>query len=353
VFPPFPFKKIYDEKDPTNELLYMLVPDGNTREISDDDIRAMLGIVAKSYNGSFKSVDSDWNDILKSWQTSTAMRQFFPHENDTYVDGGSIDNTPSNSAVDATREWLESNNVAKRDAVLELYVIFLEKEPRISSDQASQPLLYEVVQRTLSIQSAAVKTSDAVVVNTINTFGQRGDDLARALLAVIEGLEKSPTPLDHSQIENLEECIKQMAPRSAYTFRQNGDDPQNILQTMKAWVEDMLATRLPLHVDEIKIYPDDMTLSTLQFTERLGYKQENAIDMITMGCYNTLETTRSRLTEMNEKRSWEMDDQDRISLRLVNKWMVDETGSRRGWACMRTKCVFHQKYCIHGLNPKM
>ncbi len=311
-----------------------------------------MGVVAKSYNGAFTSVDSDWNDILKSWQASKPMRQFFPHERDTYVDGGSIDNTPSNSAVDATREWLESNNIPRRDAVLELYVIFLDKEPRISADQASQPLLYEVVQRTLAIQSAAVKTSDAVVVKTINTFGQRGDDLARALLAVLAGLEKSPTPLDQSQLEDLEECIKQMAPGSSYTYRRNGDDPHSILGSMRAWAEDMLATRLPLHVDEVKIYPDDMILSTLQFTERLGYKQENAIRMITMGCYNTLETIRKRLTEMNEKRPWEMDEQDGISFALVNKWMGDEKGSDRGWACLRTECVFHQKHCAHGQLQK-
>jgi len=352
VFPPFPFRKIYEERDPQNELLYKLISDETTRDVSEEDVRELLGVVSKSYNGSFKGVASDWNDILKSWQASESMRQFFPHKNDTYVDGGSIDNTPSNSAVDATREWLESNNIPKRDAVLELYVIFLDKEPHISSDQASHPLLYEVVQRTLTIQSAAVKTSDAVVVKTINTFGERGDELARALLALLEGLEKSPTPLDHSQLENLEDCIKQMAPRSSYTYRRSGDDSQSILQSMKAWAEDTLATRLPLHVEEVKIYPDDMTLSTLQFTERLGYKQENAVDMITMGCYNTLETIRERLTEMHEKRPWEMDEQDRISFALVKKWMLDEKGSKRGWACTRTNCVFHQKHCAHGLKQK-
>jgi predicted acylesterase/phospholipase RssA len=352
VFPPFPFTKIYDEKDPENALLYQMISNGNTQEVSGEDVQRILSVVAKSYNGSYKEADSDWNEILNNWQASTPMREFFPHRNDTYVDGGSIDNTPSNSAVDATREWLEGSKVPRRDAVLELYVIFLEKEPRISSDQASQPLLYEVVQRTLAIQSAAVKSSDAVVVNTINTFGQRGDELARALLAVLDGLEKSPTPLAPGQLENLEACIKQMAPGSSYRYQRSGDDPQSVLASMKAWTEDMLATRLPLHVDEVKIYPDDMTLSTLQFTERLGYKQENAIGMITMGCYNTLETIGKRLKRLNETSPSQMDDQDRLSLALINKWMRDETGSSRGWACMRTECVFHQNHCIHGLDPK-
>jgi hypothetical protein len=113
---------------------------------------------------------------------------------------------------------------------------------------------------------------------------------------------------------------------------------------MKAWAEDMLTTRLPLQVDEVKIYPDDMTLSTLQFTERFGYKQENAIDMITMGCYNTLDTIHKRLTEMDE--------QSRISFALVKNWIADEKGSKRSWACARTDCVFHQEHWAHGLKRK-
>jgi hypothetical protein len=121
---------------------------------------------------------------------------------------------------------------------------------------------------------------------------------------------------------------------------------------MKAWAEDMLATRLPLHVDEVKIYPDDMTLSTLQCTVRLGYKQENATDMITMGCYKPLDMIHKRLAEMNEKRPWDIDEQDRFSFALVKKRIVDAKGSKRSWACARTDCVFHQEHRAHGLKLK-
>jgi hypothetical protein len=210
--------------------------------------------------------------------------------------------------------------------------------------------LYEVVQRTLAIQSAAVKTSDAVVVDTINKFGKRGDELARSLLAVLEGLEKSQIALDNSQLAELESCINDLSPQIFYG--PGGTKKKVTLALLKSWAKDMLATKLPLQVDEIKIYPDDMTLSTLQFTERLGYKQKNAIDMIAMGCYNTLTTIRNRLDELEKERPWEMDEQDKISLELVHKWTSDEQGSERGWACMRTDCVFHPRHCAHGLKAK-
>ena len=51
---------------------------------------------------------NDWAKLVEQWQGSESMRDFFPYPDDTYVDGGSIDNTPSNSAVDATREWIEA-----------------------------------------------------------------------------------------------------------------------------------------------------------------------------------------------------------------------------------------------------
>jgi hypothetical protein len=305
--------------------------------------------------------------LLDRWQASAPAREFFPFPNDTYVDGGAIDNTPSNSAVDATREWIENQEgkIRKRDVLLELYVIFLEKEPRLEKEKAADPLLYEVVQRTLAIQSAAVKTSDAVVVDTINTFGDRGDDLARTLLAVIDGLEKSSIVLDKTQLETLEDCIRDEAPSSFLYSYQNAKSQKGTLEFMKGWAEDMLASKLPLQVDEVKIYPEDMTLSTLQFTERLGYKQKNAIDMITMGCYNTLSTIKERLETQQKldsleeakprvegRRQLRMDDQDKKSLALVNKWMSFKEGSTQDWVCMHEECVFHSKHCAHGLLAK-
>jgi hypothetical protein len=343
VFAPFPFRDIYPEKDPENHLLYQL--------LSEDQLMAAAGVqdvMKRAYFEAFgEEAESDaWSELVESWQKSKSMRGFFPYPYDTYVDGGSIDNTPSNSAVDATREWIEAEGKSKRDVVLELYVIFLEQEPRIPADKARDPLLYEVVQRTLAIQSAAVKTSDAVVVNTINKYGDRAEDLARSLLAVLDGLDQARPDLSQEQLEKLESCIRDTAPRSA--VRSQGRSGKSTLETLRAWAEDMLADKLPLHVDEVKIYPEKMSLSTLQFTERLGYSQKNAIGMITMGCFNTLTTIRSRLENMKE---WERDTQDELTLSLARKWMTGEKGPDQDWSCTRESCAFY-KHCAHGLMMK-
>ena len=366
VFAPFPFREIYPPEYKENQLLYQLLSTdravaGNT-EAFITAYRANLDDKALSGNP-----EEDGMKLLERWQASAPVREFFPFADDTYVDGGSIDNTPSNSAVDATREWIDNQkgNVLKRDVVLELYVIFLEKEPRLEKEKAAEPLLYEVVQRTLAIQSAAVKTSDAVVVDTINNFGDRGDELARTLLAVIEGLERSGVILDQSQLAVLEDCIRDAAPGSFLSSYQEDSEQKGTLQFMKDWAKGMLSSRLPLQVDEVKIYPEDMTLSTLQFTERLGYRQKNAIDMITMGCYNTLETIKKRLDGLKEFddreetdprvkgiRQKKMDDQDKRALDLVNKWMAFKKGPATEWICMREECVFHQAHCAHGLKAR-
>lgn len=367
VFAPFPFREIYPSEFKENQLLYQLLS-------ADQSIAGNAEAIITAYranlddNTSSNNPDEEGRKLLDSWQASASVREFFPYPDDTYVDGGSIDNTPSNSAVDATRDWIDSQagNVRKRDVVLELYVIFLEKEPRLEKEKAADPLLYEVVQRTLAIQSAAVKTSDAVVVDTINNFGDRGEDLARTLLAVIDGLEKSSVVLDQTQLQALEDCIRDEAPISFLYSYNKAKDRKGTLKFMRDWAEDMLASKLPLQVDEVKIYPDEMTLSTLQFTERLGYKQKNAIDMITMGCYNTLTTIRQRLETLQKmdkaeeakprvvgRSQQQMDEQDKKSLALVNKWMSFKEGSETEWVCKREDCVFHQEHCAHGLKARI
>ncbi len=197
VFAPFPFREIYPPAYKENQLLYQLL--SNEKSVPGD-LEAVKDAYRLNLDGKILSndLDDDCKELTDRWQAAAPVREFFPFPDDTYVDGGAIDNTPSNSAVDATREWIENQErrVFKRDVVLELFVIFLEKEPRLEKEDARDPLVYEVVQRTLAIQSAAVKTSDAVVVDTINNFGDRGDELARSLLAVIEGLEKSSIVMD-------------------------------------------------------------------------------------------------------------------------------------------------------------
>jgi hypothetical protein len=87
--------------------------------------------------------------------------------------------------------------------------------------------------------------------------------------------------------------------------------------------------------------------------------------MITMGCYNTLTTIKQRLETLQKldeaeetkprvagKRQLRMDEQDKKSLTLVNKWMSFKEGLDAEWVCMREDCVFHQQHCAHGLRAK-
>jgi len=360
VFAPFPFQEIYPQGHPENRLLYKLLEKDDW--LSNPDVQQALKKAYFAVHGP-QAREAEWQRLLGRWQKSAAIRQFFPYPTDTYVDGGAIDNTPSNSIVDATRERLEAEGTPKRDAVLEMYVIFLETEPRISRENAQDPLLYEVVQRTLAIQSAAVKASDAVVVDTINSYGERGEQLARSLLAVLDELESVKRGIDPALYKKLEAAIRDEAARQEISGYR-GSTSSGVLKRMRKWGEDMLASRLPLHVEEIKIYPDRMTLSTLQFTERLGYRKENAIEMITMGCYNTLWSMRNHLENLAPD---ECDELDEIPLRLSRRWMGIEAWPRAGeqgmdaqdvqakladlrdsWQCTRVECLFHAEYCAHG-----
>jgi hypothetical protein len=94
----------------------------------------------------------------------------------------------------------------------------------------------------------------------------------------------------------------------------------------------------------------------LQFTERLGYRKDNAISMLMMGCYNTLWALRGHL----EAQKKDLDALDQQVLTLAKKWMGIDTwpaGSseqealRQTWRCQRTACVFHAHHCPHGARP--
>lgn len=351
VFAPFPFRDIYPQEIPENQLLYRLLKDWvNDPQLQD----SLKQAYQKAYSESYR--EADWQELLRRWQGSETLRDFFPYETDTYVDGGAIDNTPSNSAIDATREWIDRHSAGKRDVTLDLYVIYLEAEPKISRDEAQDPLLTEVVQRTLAVQSAAVKTEDAVVVKTINTFGSQAEALARTLLALLEALKDAGGEISQAQRRALEETVRQIASRQDLRGYL-GEDSRDILERMEAWARQTLQERLPLHVEEIKIYPERMPLSTLAFTERLGYRQEYAIEMLTMGCANTLWALRRHLEAQGARR----DRQDELTLRLAKKWMGFDTWLpkdkqdraqleklEKEWRCTRQECVFHAGQCARG-----
>jgi len=271
------------------------------------------------------------------------------------VDGGAIDNTPSNSAIDATREWLEKTGASRQDVVLDLYVVFLHAEPRVEPSKVRDPALHQVVQRTMEIQGAAKQSSAAVVVDTINTFGRRGENLAGSLLALLDSYREALDSLDPEQQRALLDRLRAEVNRRGVRGYQ-GQSGEGILDRMAGWTEEILSDQLPLQVKAVKIYPEEMPLSTLQLSGRLGYRQDNALAMLTMGCYNTLWAIRGHL----EAQKSDLDDQDQRGLALARKWMgvdtwpSDAAGKedlRKTWRCQRTACVYHPHHCPHGATP--
>jgi hypothetical protein len=343
VFSPFQLKDIYPPKDAENGPLYQMASNG----LADPGLQE--GLIAARSIASLGVAAQDWQASVERWGQSN-LGSLFPRTGDIYVDGGSIDNTPTNSAVDYVREWIDQNDLSRRAVELELFVIYLDKEPEIVEEEIGQPDAVKVVQRTLAIQGAGKASSDANTVDTINTFGKRGEGLGLALSALLAGLRAQPD-LGPGQKQALEESLYQKAQQLGLSGFL-GDGPAGILERLESWAQKTVSTGLPLHVEMVKIYPDEMPMDTLQFTERLGYKKENAIQMLTHGCFDTLWSLRDRLESETDR-----DERDRQVLALARKWMGgvewpaapdQRIKMRSAWACQRTACVYHARYCPHG-----
>lgn len=340
VFAPYPIGEIYALDDADNLLLNKLL----TNWLEDADVEAMMSEAYKEVHGDGPDHEQKWSEEYTSWRDSENMRDYFPYIADTYVDGGAIDNTPSNSAIDAIREWADREGKSKREMVLDLFVILLHPEPRLGEDETKDPNMFQIVTRTLGIQGAAKLSSDAVVVDTINHFGGRAEELAETLQVVLDSL-------DEATQKEIGDKILALGKERNLTrkWKLSGEEP---VQGIAEWTAEMLSTRLPLHVDEVKIYPEEMPLSTLQFTERLGYRQDNAINMLTMGCYNTLWALRVHLEAQKD-----LDEHEQAVLALAQKWMGIDNWPKeksaqdqfsRSWSCQRTSCVYHAHHCPRG-----
>jgi predicted acylesterase/phospholipase RssA len=351
VFAPYPIDALYPAGDPENHLLKQLLAGW----LEDPGVEKSLQQAFHRLNP--PEGGKAWDAHYKQWRDPQAVGAFFPKAGDSYVDGGTIDNTPTSSAVDYVREWIEDQQLSKRDVVLDLLTIFLEPEPRVEPDKARDPAIFEVVSRTLAIQAAAKKTSDASTVGTVNTFGARGEQLGRVLQVLLESYRealKSLAPAERRRaLAELQEKVRALFIRE---LSLNSDDPEGkkILERVEDWCSEVIATALPLHVNIIKIFPEKMPMDTLQFTERLGYKKENAIEMLTMGCYDTLISLRRQFEGRSDR---DLDERDRQVLALTRKWMgaaawpSDEAEQERAlkeWRCQRTACVYHSEFCIHG-----
>jgi len=351
VFAPYHVEALYPDTEGENGFLARLLANW----LEDPEVEKQ---VRQAYlTGSQNATEEKFAKDFAVWQNKAEIGDYFPQLGDTYVDGGAIDNTPTSSAVDYVREQIEQKGESKREVVLDLMVVFLDAEPRLDQERAKDPGLFEVVMRTLAIQGAAKKTSDANIVGTINAFGQHGEQLGRVLQVLLESYRETLGNLDPEKAREAREALRErmhslLIHDLSGKLEQAGMD--NVLDQIDGWCEKMLAGSLPLHVNVIKIYPEVMPVDTLQFTERLGYRKDNAIRLITMGCGDTLAALRRHLEEQAQEN---LDDQDRKVLTLVQKWMGDlawpgekEQQNRflKEWRCARTQCIFHTRFCSHG-----
>jgi hypothetical protein len=350
VLAPYPLEDLYPAEDPENGLLHRLL----AHWLDDPEVASQMAGAAQALSGGEADAAEKWQKTYDRWRASESMRDFFPRAGDVYVDGGAIDNTPSNSAIDATREWAERAGVPRHELSLDLYVIFLHPEPKVDPVEIGDPAFHQVIQRTREIQGAAKQSSGAVVVDTINTFGRRGERLGDTLLAVLQSYQQALQSMDEAQRRDLLDRLR--ADAQARGLRGYlGEDGEGLLDRMAGWAEDLVDHLLPLQVTAVKIHPEEMPLSTLQFTERLGYRHENALAMLAMGCYNTLWALRTHL----EGQVGDLDERDGQSLALARKWMgvadwpADHAGQealRAAWRCQRTACVLHAAHCPHGAS---
>ena len=358
VFSPIPINKIYDltgTEDRENVLFSGLL----ARWLNDEQVRSAL---MDSGNDPGRPKRQITDEMLKAWQESEELARLFPREGDHYVDGGAIDNTPTNSAIDAIKDWVDEENVGIRDVQLDLYTIFLHPPPDPGEFVTElMPSSIETVRRTMEIRTAAVLDTDAAHVRFVNKTGQLAEDTSRTVIDLVRTLDELLDQLPEVASLNLSDEQKgtlraALESRIEQALSGQQDGARDRLQQVVAEHEQIIHQKLPLHVNPIEIHPEEMPMRTLQFTERLGYKKENAIRMMTSGCYSTLWSLHEYLTAKSRDG---LDPQDELVLGLARQWMgldaevvaTDKTALRQAWRCHRHQCVFHAKHCRHGATP--
>ncbi len=346
VFRPYRLEDIYPESDDDNRMLYRFTGGW----LADPEVEAALGPLLT------REAKRKW----ENWKKSGSMRAFFPRAMDSYVDGGAIDNTPYTAAVDFVRDALQVSGGATRDEMLELFIVYLSTEPNVGYDEQSDPLIYEVVGRTLGLVNAASEKGSANTFETINSFGKRAEQIAGALDLVLESYKETLQDLEEGKRSQVEANVLARA-QERWKRDFSHETPDGILDKISKWTEESWTNRLPLQVETVKIYPEAMPLNTLQFTARLGYKKENAVQMLAMGCASTLDSLRARLEDRAKSEGWEaLDAHDQRALWLARKWTGTswqapassgaQEAARTVWQCQRTACALHARVCPHGAS---
>jgi len=356
VFSPMPVGKIYDLEDlddRDNVLFSSLLVDW----LNDDTLRAAMRAAPEGTGRRHPDIS---DDLMRVWQESEELARLFPQAQDHYVDGGAIDNTPTNSAIDAVKDYADERGIGYRDLELDLYTIFLHPPPDPGELVTELlPSSIETVRRTMEIRTAAVLDSDAAHVRFVNKAGQLGEDSSRTLIGLAAAMEDLLAYLPQAEelglAEEQRQALRQlMEARIADALPGKANKPVGErLEKIKADHRELIDQRLPLHVNPIEIHPEEMPMRTLQFTERLGYRSENAIRMITSGCYSTLWSLYAHLA--GQARAG-LDEHDETTLAMARRWMGlegDEQAAsnpdlQHSWRCRRTQCVFHARHCRHG-----
>jgi predicted acylesterase/phospholipase RssA len=353
VFSPIPVNKIYELEnadDADNRLFAGLLADW----LNDEGVGEALA-AREEADAADRPITPD---LLRKWRESEVLSRLFPKTEDHYVDGGAIDNTPANSAIDAIKDWLDETGAGYRDYQLDLYTIFLHPPPE-PGELASEmkPSSIETVRRTMEIRTAAVLDSDAAHVRFVNKLGQMGEDAGETIIELATALENILGDLEDSAALDL--SAEQRAALRAVVATRLADalpgparaDVGERLAKLKQAQQSVIDRKLPLPVNPIEIHPEEMPMRTLQFTERLGYKADNAIRMMAGGCYSTLW---SLFVHLSEKR--DRDEADEAVLRRARQWMgldgeeetINRAELRKSWRCRRESCVFHARHCRHG-----
>jgi predicted acylesterase/phospholipase RssA len=356
VFSPMPVRKIYDLDnldDRDNVLFSGLLVDW----LNDAALREAMMASPDGLDGSGPAVDEA---LFRVWQASEELARLFPQADDHYVDGGAIDNTPTNSAIDAVKDYADERGIGYRDLELDLYTIFLHPPPDPGELVTEQiPSSIETVRRTMEIRTAAVLDSDAAHVRFVNKAGQLGEDSSRTLIslaAAMEDLLAYLPAIDGLGLTEEQQGALRVGLEERIAEALPGSKDKALIERLEKIKDDhqeLIDRRLPLHVNPIEIHPEEMPMRTLQFTERLGYRSENAIRMMTSGCYSTLWSLYDYLADKSRAG---LDERDEITLRMAQRWMGLEGEDRpnptrelqKSWRCRRTRCAFHARHCRHG-----
>lgn len=358
VFKPYPLSALYDLERPENRLLRLMLLDW----LDDPEAQERLCAAYAGLDPSRPDPQAAWQELLERWQGSEMMREYFPKTGDIYVDGGAVDNTPSNTAVDSVCEWALRQGVPRGDLELDLYEVLLHPEPKVSVSEAHDPAFFDVVARTLAIQGAARLSSESAAVQNINTFGRRGREAVKVLLAAVRAVRPVFETLGEGQQRLVEQSfMEQAAAQGLDELAQDGR--AGILERIEQWAS-ALVERLPMQVNLVRIHPDEMKLETLQFTPRLGYRPERALEALTMGCSNTLWALRRHLEQRQReytRQGRSLNEHDQTALRLARHWMgfeiFPESARQQdflepAWRCTRSRCVFYERACRRGARQE-